>query len=46
MELNCIRLLVKDFDKCFRFYAEKLDLNVTWGKISGEYTNFDIVIRT
>ena len=21
MELNCIRLLVKDFDKCFRFYS-------------------------
>jgi len=42
MKLNCIRLLVNDFDKCFRFYAEQLNLNVTWGKLGGEYASFDI----
>ena len=44
MELNCIRLLVKDFDKCFKFYSETLGLNVTWGKIGGDYASFDIGI--
>lgn len=42
MELNCIRLLVKDFDKCFKFYAETLDLKVTWGKLGGDYASFDV----
>jgi predicted enzyme related to lactoylglutathione lyase len=44
MELNCIRLLVKDFDRCFRFYAETLELNVTWGQVGGDYASFDIGI--
>lgn len=44
MELNCIRLLVEDFDKCFKFYSETLGLNVTWGKIGGDYASFDIGI--
>lgn len=44
MELNNIRLLVSDFDKCFRFYSEKLGLHVTWGKIGGEYASFDLGI--
>jgi catechol 2,3-dioxygenase-like lactoylglutathione lyase family enzyme len=44
MELNCIRLLVKDFDRCFRFYAETLGLNVTWGKVGGDYASFNIGI--
>lgn len=44
MELNCIRLLVKDFDKCFRFYSETLGLKVTWGKPGGDYASFDIGI--
>ncbi len=42
MKLNCIRLLVNDFDKCFRFYSEDLGLQVTWGEIGGEYASFDI----
>ena len=42
MELNGIRLLVKDFDKCFKFYSEKLGLKVTWGKLGGDYASFDI----
>lgn len=44
MELNCIRLLVEDFDKCFRFYSETLGLNVTWGKVGGDYASFDVGI--
>ncbi|MFO7656165.1 MAG: VOC family protein [Bacteroidales bacterium] len=44
MELNCIRLLVKDFDKCYKFYSETLGLQVTWGKIGGDYASFDIGI--
>ena len=44
MVLNCIRLLVRDFDKCFQFYAETLGLNVTWGKPGGDYASFDIGI--
>lgn len=42
MEFNNIRLLVKDFDACFKFYAEDLGLNVTWGQPGGEYASFDI----
>lgn len=44
MELNCIRLLVNDFDKSFKFYAETLGLKVIWGKIGGEYASFDVGI--
>jgi predicted enzyme related to lactoylglutathione lyase len=44
MELNNIRLLVNDFDKCFTFYSETLGLNVTWGKAGGDYASFDIGI--
>lgn len=40
MELNCIRLLVADFDRCFKFYSEILELEVSWGKIGGEYASF------
>ena len=44
MELNCIRLLVKDFDGCFKFYSETLGLNVFWGNIGGDYASFDLGI--
>lgn len=44
MKLNCVRLLVGDFDESFRFYTEKLGLNVVWGKPGGDYANFDIGI--
>lgn len=46
MELSNIRLLVNDFDKCFKFYAEQLGLKVTWGKIGGDYASFDIGIKS
>lgn len=41
MKLNGIRLLVKDFDECFRFYSEKMGLKVTWGELGGEYASFE-----
>jgi predicted enzyme related to lactoylglutathione lyase len=44
MKLNNIRLLVKDFDSCFSFYAEKVGLAVSWGKPGGDYASFDIGI--
>ena len=46
MKLNNIRLLVADFDDCFRFYTEKVGLKVTWGKIGGDYASFDIGISS
>lgn len=46
MELSNIRLLVEDFDKCFTFYADKLGLKVTWGKIGGNYASFDIGLKS
>lgn len=44
MELSCVRLLVDDFDSCFRFYSETLGLKVTWGRPGGVYASFDIGI--
>lgn len=41
MRLNNIRLLVEDFDNCFKFYSEKVGLTVTWGKTGGDYASFD-----
>ena len=44
MRLNNIRLLVKDFDNIFKFYSEKVGLNVTWGKLGSDYASFEIGI--
>ena len=46
MKINNIRLLVADFDECFRFYSEKVGLNVTWGKPGGDYASFDVGIES
>ena len=46
MKLNNIRLLVKDFDNCFKFYSEKVGLSVTWGKLGGDYASFEIGLGT
>ena len=46
MKINNIRLLVADFDNCYRFYSEKLGLKVTWGKIGGDYASFDIGLES
>ncbi len=42
MKLNGIRLLVKDFDECFKFYTEKMGLKVTWGEQGGDYASFEV----
>jgi lactoylglutathione lyase len=39
--MEVLRLLVNDFDKCFRFYSEKLELKVVWGKVGDVYASFD-----
>lgn len=44
MKFSGVRLLVKDFDKAFRFYSETLGLKVTWGEPGGAYASFDIGI--
>ena len=41
MRLTYIRLLVNDFDSCFKFYSKTLKLKVTWGKIGDVYASFD-----
>lgn len=45
MELSNVRILVNDFDKCFKFYSEQLGLRVTWGKIGGDYASFDVGLK-
>ncbi len=40
MKLNSIRLLVTDFDACFTFYSEVLQLETTWGKLGDVYASF------
>ncbi|MBN1969782.1 MAG: VOC family protein [Candidatus Delongbacteria bacterium] len=39
--MEVLRLLVKDFDECFKFYSEKLGLKVIWGKLGDVYASFD-----
>lgn len=38
--LENIRLLVNDFDACFRFYRDVMGLKVTWGKEGSNYASF------
>lgn len=45
MKLNNIRLLVNDFNLCFKFYSEKVGLNLSWGKLGGDYASFDIGVN-
>lgn len=42
MQLNSIRLLITNFNECFKFYSEKLGLKVTWGKLDDVYASFDV----
>lgn len=41
MKFSNVRLLVKDYDKCFRFYAEKLGLEPVFD-IEGCYGSFRV----
>jgi catechol 2,3-dioxygenase-like lactoylglutathione lyase family enzyme len=42
MKFSNIRLLVKDFDKCFTFYNNILGLECTWGKLGDNFASFNI----
>lgn len=42
MKLWEVRLLVNDFDTCFRFYRDVIGLPVTWGKEGDGYAAFDM----
>ena len=42
MKFSNVRLLVKDYQKCFKFYTEKLGLEPVWGDENGPYANFKV----
>lgn len=42
MKLDSVRLLVKDFDECFKFYRDVLNLKATWGDVGDAYASFDV----
>ena len=41
MKLNNVRLLVKDYEKCFKFYTEILGLEAVWN-VEGCYASFKV----
>jgi catechol 2,3-dioxygenase-like lactoylglutathione lyase family enzyme len=41
MKFNNVRLLVKDYKKCFEFYTEKLGLEAAWN-LDGCYASFKV----
>lgn len=45
MKFNNVRLLVKDFAKCFKFYTEQLGLEPSWGDENSGYANFKVADR-
>ena len=42
MKFNNVRLLVKDYKKCFKFYTEQLGLEPIWGDVEGCYASFKV----
>ena len=42
MKFSNVRLLVKDYKKCFRFYNETLGLEPLWGDAEGCYASFKV----
>jgi predicted enzyme related to lactoylglutathione lyase len=42
MNFEQIRLLVKNFDECFRFYLDIMGFKVNWGKEGWSYASFGI----
>ena len=42
MKFSNVRLLVKDFKKCFKFYTETLGFEVTWGDENNCYASFKV----
>lgn len=42
MKFNNVRLLVKDYAKCFKFYTEQLGLKASWGDENSGYASFEV----
>lgn len=42
MRCSYIRLLVDDYEACFRFYRDVLELPVLWGDEKTRYAEFDV----
>ena len=42
MKFGSVRLLVKDFKKCFRFYSGKLGFEPVWGDENSVYASFKV----
>jgi catechol 2,3-dioxygenase-like lactoylglutathione lyase family enzyme len=42
MKFSNVRLLVKDFKKCFKFYTEQLGLEPVWGDENDCYASFKV----
>ena len=42
MKFSNVRLLVKDYKKCFKFYTEKLGFEPAWGDEDGCYASFKV----
>lgn len=42
MKFSNVRLLVKDYKKCFKFYTEQLGLEPIWGDENGCYAAFKV----
>lgn len=42
MNFISVRLLVKDFAKCFKFYSEQLGLEPAWGDENSGYASFKV----
>jgi catechol 2,3-dioxygenase-like lactoylglutathione lyase family enzyme len=42
MKFSNIRLLVRDFAKCFKFYTEQFGLEATWGDANSGYASFKV----
>ena len=40
MKFSNVRLLVKDFAKCFKFYSEQLGLEPAWGDENSGYAYY------
>lgn len=42
MKFSNVRLLVKDYKTCFKFYAEQLGFEPLWGDENGCYASFKV----
>lgn len=42
MKFSGVRLLVKDYKKCFRFYTDKLGFEPLWGDEESGYASFKV----